>query len=79
MERRYLELYGENIHIIQNLLEKCVGHGFLRKMDTRGLADVVGDMLVGLIYMWGVRKEKTPLSQKWPFVEAILLEGILAR
>jgi AcrR family transcriptional regulator len=78
MKRKYLELYEVNIHIVQSLYEKCVLEGLLKNMDTRRLADVVGDMLVGLIYMWGVRKEKTPLSQKWPFVESILLEGILA-
>jgi AcrR family transcriptional regulator len=78
MQIRYLELYEENIHIIQDLLDQCIRLGHIRKADTRKLADIIGDMLVGIVYMWGVRKKKTPLSQKWPFVEKILLEGILA-
>jgi AcrR family transcriptional regulator len=79
MERRYLQLYEENIHIIQNLLEKCIDLGSVRKVNTRELADTVGDMLVGLVYMWGVRRENTPISQKWPLVETVLLNGIIAR
>ena len=79
MQMRYLELYEENIHIIQGLLDQCIKLGHIRKADTRKLADIVGDMLVGIVYMWGVRRKKTPISQEWPPVRAIFLEGILAR
>ncbi len=78
LELSYLELYEANIHIIRNLLDECVSRGFARdNMDTRELADTVGDMLVGLVYMWGVRRDTEPLSRKWPMVEAIILNGVL--
>ena len=79
MELKYLEMYEANIHIIRNLLDECVTRGFSKaSMDTRELADAIGDMLVGLVYMWGVRRDNKPLSRKWPLVESILLNGVLA-
>jgi AcrR family transcriptional regulator len=79
LELKYLEMYEANSHIIRNLLDECVGRGFAKaSMDTRALADIIGDMLVGLVYMWGVRRDKEPLSRKWPMVEAIILKGVLA-
>ena len=79
MQLRYLELYEANIHLIRNLLDECVDSGLVRDVaDTRELADTVGDMLIGLVYIWGVRRDKEPLSRKWPLTESIVLRGILA-
>lgn len=78
IQMRYLEIYEENIHLVQNLLDEGIEQGFLRRLDTRRLADSIGDMMVGLVYMWGARKEKTPLSKKWDFVEEVIMRGILA-
>ena len=75
---KYLELYEENIQLFQSMIEDCISHGVIKKMDSRKLADTVGDMMVGIIYMWGVRHEKSPLVRKWPLLEQIVFEGVLA-
>jgi AcrR family transcriptional regulator len=78
MQEKYLEVYRENIHIIQGLLDQCIELGLLKKVDSRMLADALGDMLIGLVYMWGARRDECSLADRWPLVEGILLEGILA-
>ena len=78
LEEKYLQVYGENIHIIQGLLDQCIELGFVKKADSRALADTTGDMLIGLVYMWGARRDRCSLTDRWPIVEGILLGGILA-
>lgn len=78
IQKRYLQIYGENVHVIQDLLEQCIQQGLVRKTNSRKLADVLSDMMVGLVYMWGARGEKTSLSSKWDDVEEILMKGILS-
>lgn len=76
---KYFQTYADNVHIIQGLIDRCIGDGILKKMDSRMLADTAGDMLIGLVYMWGARRERRSLAEQWPFVEEIILEGILVR
>ncbi|RJP17734.1 MAG: TetR/AcrR family transcriptional regulator [Candidatus Abyssobacteria bacterium SURF_5] len=74
---KYLRLYSDHIHVFEDLVESCMRQGVIRRMDPRKLLDIVGDMLVGLVYMWGVRREKEPLVQKWSLVEETIFKGIL--
>jgi AcrR family transcriptional regulator len=76
---KYLKAYGENIQIFQTLVEACMAQGIIKRMDSRKLLDALGDMLVGLVYMWGVRQEKGRLAEKWTLVEQTVFDGILAK
>jgi len=78
IQAKYLNAYSENIQIFQTLVEACMDQGIIKRMDSRKLLDTIGDMLAGLVYMWGVRQEKTSLAEKWAFVEHTIFEGILA-
>jgi len=75
---KYLKIYSEHIPVIEKLVESSMKQRIIRRMDPRRLIDAIGDMLVGLIYMWGVRQEKESLASKWPLVEEIVFKGILA-
>lgn len=74
---KYLRMYSDHIHIFEDLVESCMRQGVIRRMDPRELLDTIGDMLVGLVYMWGVRREAEPLVQKWSLVEETIFRGIL--
>lgn len=74
---KYLRMYSDHIHIFEDLVESCMRQGVIRRMDPRKLLDTIGDMLVGLVYMWGVRREAEPLVQKWSLVEDTIFRGIL--
>ncbi len=75
---KYLRMYSDHIHIFEDLVESCMRQGVIRRMDARKLLDAIGDMLVGLVYMWGVRREAEPLVQKWSLVEETIFRGILS-
>jgi len=77
MHVRYLQTYEENIHIIQDMLDRCIEQGIIKRIDSRQVIDIAGDMLIGLVYMWGARRDKRPLTEQWTLVEQIILEGIL--
>jgi len=74
---KYVQLYGENIQLIQNMVDDCMSLAIMKKMDSRLLVDLVADMIAGIVYMWGVRREKGSLAQKWNVLEKIIFEGIL--
>ena len=78
MESRYLEIYGKNVHVVQDLISEAMEQGIVRKMDPAALADTLGDMLVGLAYMGGVRGRRESLTKNWNIIEQIIQGGILA-
>lgn len=77
MRLQYFQMYEEKVHIFQDLIRQCIEQGIMKNVEPRELADTVGDMLIGLVYMWGARREKRPLAQRWPLVKQIILEGIM--
>jgi AcrR family transcriptional regulator len=77
IHEKYLQLYGKNIQLFHDMVEDCMKNGIFERMDPRQLADTIGDMMAGTVYMWGVRREKSSLAQKWNFLEKIISEGIL--
>jgi AcrR family transcriptional regulator len=77
IQSEYLRAYSENIEVFEDLMGHCMAQGIVKHMEPRALLDTIGDMLVGLVYMWGVRREKEPLAQKWSLVEETIFRGIL--
>jgi AcrR family transcriptional regulator len=77
IQKKYLQQYDENIKVFQDLAEAYIKAGLITKMDSRKLVDAVADMLVGFVYMWGIRQERDHLVRKWALIEEIIFRGIL--